>query len=248
MRNIPPYNPQHPVTVVTGNTTLTSRDRYVFADNPGTSVTITLTTTPPDGTRHSITQGNASYGLVTVNSGGSDVIIASGTTSVVLGGYGASLDFLYVAAQARWVITNLQRNTFTFKWNSASTNDYLQQGVVSVLGGTLTYAGGALSTALPIVGQVGLIVVGHLRLQTRSVVGANTTVKVRSANVAFSSATDLSPSLSATILSGAQGGVGSARNVIGATSIASSPIPQFVLQATTAIGTPIDGQLEYWTA
>lgn len=245
MRLSTAFNPQHPVTVITGNTTLTLKDRVVYANNTS-QITVTLPTTPPDGTTHAITQVNATYGAVQITTGGSDVIVAAGTTSIFIGGYGSTVVLQYSALLATWEILNLQRQTYQFRWDSGSANDYLQRGQASVLVlGTVPvqYVGGALSSAMAICAVAGTIVTAQLRLQSRTNVGANTTIKVRSATPTFGAASDLTNNLTATIVNGQMvGSSANGRNIL-TNAFTTGPASQFVVQCTTNVNTPIDGEL-----
>lgn len=240
-----PLNPLYKPAVLTTSATLTLNQRRVAANNSAGAAVFTLPAAPPDGVVFEVTQVSDTLQRVTVTAGGADHIIDGVTTSMILSGFGSKALLCYHASLSRWEVLNLQHQSLVFRWDSAAVGDYLQRGAVLLLG-NVTYGGGALSGAAPLQVISGTIIVSNLFLQTRANVGANTTVKVRAATSTFASAADLASNLSATIASGAQSAQASARTVLTAGPDAAGK-SWLVLQASTSIGTAIDGVLEFYT-
>lgn len=245
-----PLNPEFKPTVLTTSATLGPKDRYVAVNNAGGAAAITLETTPPDGTMHDVTQVSDTLQRVTITAGAGATIIDGTTASIILSGFGSKAVLQYHAGLTRWEVLNLQRQSYTFRLDSANANDYVQRGQITLLllgTAPVLYVGGNLSSAAPFQTVSGTIVFSNLFLQSRSAVGAATTVKARLATNNFGSAADLANNLSATIANGASSApVTSARTVVTAgpdTAIKS----WVVIQATTAVGTPVDGVLEFYT-
>lgn len=242
-------NPLYKPTVLTTSATLTLDQRRVAANNSGGAAVFTLPAAPPDGVVFEVTQVADILQRVTITAGGADHIIDGVTASIILSGFGSKALLCYHAALARWEVLNLQRQSYVFRWDSAAVGDYLQRGSVAVVVlGTfpVLYTGGALASANPLQIISGTIVVSNLFLQSRSNVGANTGVKVRTATSTFGTAADLASPLAATIASGAQSAQVSARTVLTVGPDTSSK-SWLILQATTAINTAVDGVLEFYT-
>lgn len=218
--------------------TLVAKDRYVLYDtNSGIgSSSLTLPNAPPDGTVIQIVnRGTGStYQDLHIQRAGSDTIMDASATSMYLPGYGANVVLIYNATNVRWQIANLRRVSLIYRWTSASANDYLQPG------GT----GGAASTAVAVLGRTGTIVTGLMRLQTRGAsVGAAHTVKLRTINSSFGSPADLTNNFQCTISSG-DWCYTNTFNFLNSNT--SGPQNWLTLQATTAITSPMDVQLDLW--
>lgn len=218
--------------------TLVAKDRYVLYDtNSGIGgSSLTLPSAPPDGTVIQIVnRGTGStYQDISIARAGSDTIMDASTTSMSLPGYGANVVLIYNATNTRWQIANLRRVSLIYRWTAALANDYLQPG------GT----GGALSSAVAVLGRTGTIVTGLMRLQTRGAsVGATHTVKLRTVNDVFGTAADLTNNFQASISSGSAG-LSSTFNFLNSNT--SLPGNWLTLQATTAITSPMDVMLDLW--
>lgn len=239
-----PINPPFQPVVLTTSAILTLNQRRVLSNNSAAAVTYTLPSAPPDGTLFQVTQVADTYFRVTIVAGGTDKIVDAVATSIVLSGLGSSAWLCYSTSAGRWQILNLQRQSQTFRWDTANANEYLQRGQVLLLG-NVTFGGTTLSGAVPVQVMSGTVVVGNLFLQSRANVGANTTIKVRVANAAFSTATDLASNLAATVASGTASGQASAKTLLTGNPDGAGK-SWLVLQATTAIGTALDVVLEYY--
>lgn len=239
-----PINPPFQPTLLTTSSVLTLNQRRVLSNNPAAAVTYTLPSAPPDGTVFQVTQVADTYFRITIAASGTDKIVDGVATSIVLSGLGSTAWLCYSASSGRWQILNLQRQSQTFRWDSANANEYLQRGQVLLLG-NVTFGGTTLAGAVPIQAVSGTVVVGNLFLQSRSNVGANITVKVRVVNAAFSAAADLANSLSATVANGTTSGQASAKTLLTGNPDGAGK-SWLVLQATTAIGTALDVVLEYY--
>lgn len=244
MRQIPPYNPTHPVRLVTASTALTVADRLVRITPGASGINIDLESAPPDGTTHTLVLSGSTFRDVAVHPTGTDTIIDGATTTINMGGHANAVTLQYKGGV--WDILGLAKVQIPFRWETGSTNDYLQQGQVSILVlGTqpLVYQGGALSTAMGLFCLEGTVVTSHMRLQTRTNVGANHTITARVATNTFGSAADFTNTLTATITTGNNSVVSTARNVLDFTPGSNTAKSWIVLQANTNISTRIDGIL-----
>jgi len=238
--------PRDTTRTVTGITTLLASDRYVRA-NPsgGLGITLTLPTTPADGTPITITRVSANLDNVAIAGGGATIIDGT-TTTIYLGGLGSSAQLQYVAASNRWDVLNLQRQLVVFRITSMNNGEYLQNPTVLVVG-NVTWTGGAINSGQTqmLFGRGGTFVTGSMTCRTRVNVAANRTVVARLAAEGFGSAANLTNSLSMTIASGNALGTGVAQNVLAAPLTGTQGT--LVAFAGTALPEAMDCQLETFT-